>query len=1817
MKHAIQRWLCLFLVLTLTVGLLPAGIVSGAPNAVALGAGQFLVDDDFAKASNKDVVTAEVGGVTYQGVMGTNAFASIADALAKTPANSEVYIAAGVYEGGFSISQNMSLYGNGMNVNPNNDDWTLNPKRSNLANETVLIGEIVITASKLSKMVFNGFTMTGATSLRETTSGGANKGIDVCYNRLVDLIKTPTYAADGGFYFINATSRTGTLRFNRVESKIAMKPVTFRYPLGFTFEGNYMSTVSSPCMWVTAEVANAVNTPSVMDVTFKDNYIVSTSTEALWLSTHTASSVDIVMENNYFKAATNALDLTGSLEATPDKRVTMIGNTFDGGTRDIYMNPKIPYNPSSMTIRENNFVHGTIINDFDSKDPLNLSYNYFGVDNKITSSPKPIIYPKYTNVGMTALKGVMNLDDVKLSGVLGDGSEENVPGVQVDNAAATVTLKNILDSGYRSLKVEAIVTAADSDIDVGYYSDIACTKELTDGNVIDYLKKGNNLAYIKLATSLDDYNSYRVYTISFERAPSHDAEILGIKDFVGTISDNEVNITIPSVQINPNVQLEVSGGAKYELFDSEHNSLGGTVISNLPVGETKLYALVTAEDGETTKEYVINLIRAPYTATEILEFKSPANIKYDDFEEAYLGVYPSVTDKASVDVVVSDRATWKLFEDADCTQEISADNMELEIGDNVVYIKVTSESAAKSTIYTLILRRETAEASKQINAVTSEALSSKVDGDTVSIKIAHTITDYVPTFDYIGSNIKLFASYENGVLGDAVPNNKLTSIAAGKYTYYIQVIAADGSSRVYTLEFEREASKESKLLAVDGGKGYIDRFDYIVTTTEKQEGAYTPVFTVSDGATVQVLDTEKNAVDFPLNLRPGANDYFIVVTAENGIDKIEYTWSITCLGDGVEILSGGVVLNTAWSECEPGDILYTSINGEAYKVYFGENAFADYTTASMMAPSKGGILYVVSGTSLNTSISVTGFKLYGANYAIDANTGNRYAESVINSKVTITGTGAAISGFTFTENAYILNNAAQSTQINNNIFKDEAQRTRVAIAMNLTNSSTGYSNVTIKGNRFELNSAEAAITLAKGGARIVVSNNYFVNDTDAAMMIVKAMVADASLEFSNNNVISGIGLMMEENSARRGYLYVHHNTFTGQRAVSLNAEKADESFAFNFNNNKVGTEKVSVYVTNAPATMADNFVANRNSFDDINISFNVEYDPSLQIGKLSPIDITANYFGTATPGNEYFDIGYAYRPYCINAEKTQLSNVVRAANISANDQAMIDDGFGKFIVVSGNVATVKAEFVTSKVVPAGAYGTIYMSDDGTNYVPTNELNVTFTKDTKVYVLVESLDQTAEEIHEVNVYSQTANPVYNVYDVIHSAVNGMDVTVVLGDKATSWTPNMAIVDDLPIALYSDAACTKKITGKVALKGDSTTVYGKVEGFDPVTITLFKKLSAEKAILSIQDAYTFEYTGSNTLNIKVDDRKTVADLSATVSKGANYVVYTDASCLTPVADPSKVAATVSKLYYKVTAADATVKVFEVSVEFVPVTDPAVLSVLKTQTISKDENTLVAQVKNYDSVVGFKVKLETPVGCTYKLYVDKEHTLVYKNDTAFFASNYVYVYAVVTSPDAVVTKEYTIKLQKPAASIKFVDAIPSWAKKAVNYTKDLGIVNGEKVKGGYKLNANGTTTREMMACFVVRMMGVDVTQYSSVDLSGFADAANVSNWALPSIKAAVALGFFTGSKEGDQLLLNPKNDITREQFAIVFVRAIGAEDTNVKAYSFKYSDAANIATWARTHVKIISKLGLMKGDNGKFNPKASITRAEIIQTIYNYMK
>ncbi|MGN0978769.1 MAG: S-layer homology domain-containing protein [Candidatus Avoscillospira sp.] len=95
----------------------------------------------------------------------------------------------------------------------------------------------------------------------------------------------------------------------------------------------------------------------------------------------------------------------------------------------------------------------------------------------------------------------------------------------------------------------------------------------------------------------------------------------------------------------------------------------------------------------------------------------------------------------------------------------------------------------------------------------------------------------------------------------------------------------------------------------------------------------------------------------------------------------------------------------------------------------------------------------------------------------------------------------------------------------------------------------------------------------------------------------------------------------------------------------------------------------------------------------------------------------------------------------------------------------------------------------------------------------------------------------------------------------------------------------------------------------------------------------------------------------------------------------------------------------------------------------------------------------------------------------------------------------------------------------------------------------------------------TRQEIMTVVARALYLDLDRYADTDLSKFPDAKQVSDWALPYVRAMVGAGYIQGRDTG----LAPQDNITRAEFAQVFYNIIS--QYIVKSGSFNGSLKGNL--------------------------------------------
>ena len=121
------------------------------------------------------------------------------------------------------------------------------------------------------------------------------------------------------------------------------------------------------------------------------------------------------------------------------------------------------------------------------------------------------------------------------------------------------------------------------------------------------------------------------------------------------------------------------------------------------------------------------------------------------------------------------------------------------------------------------------------------------------------------------------------------------------------------------------------------------------------------------------------------------------------------------------------------------------------------------------------------------------------------------------------------------------------------------------------------------------------------------------------------------------------------------------------------------------------------------------------------------------------------------------------------------------------------------------------------------------------------------------------------------------------------------------------------------------------------------------------------------------------------------------------------------------------------------------------------------------------------------------------------------------------------------------------KPADISRYKDVVRSkWYYNDIALAVQMGTYNGRSASA---MMPDAPITRQEAMTVVARALELDHTTYADTDLSKFADAKDVSNWALPYIRAMVGAGYIRGRGK----ILAPQDNITRAEFVQIFANII----------------------------------------------------------------
>ncbi|WP_405173389.1 S-layer homology domain-containing protein [Paenibacillus sp. FSL H8-0260] len=155
-------------------------------------------------------------------------------------------------------------------------------------------------------------------------------------------------------------------------------------------------------------------------------------------------------------------------------------------------------------------------------------------------------------------------------------------------------------------------------------------------------------------------------------------------------------------------------------------------------------------------------------------------------------------------------------------------------------------------------------------------------------------------------------------------------------------------------------------------------------------------------------------------------------------------------------------------------------------------------------------------------------------------------------------------------------------------------------------------------------------------------------------------------------------------------------------------------------------------------------------------------------------------------------------------------------------------------------------------------------------------------------------------------------------------------------------------------------------------------------------------------------------------------------------------------------------------------------------------------------------------------------------------------------------------------------------------------------------LGLLKGDP-NGQFRPTA--TMTRQELAAILAKTLKLDSPVNSA---SSFRDVSD-SSWSVSAIEAVKKAGFMEGDLTGN---FNPSRPVTREELAVIFVRAIrgtGAQGGQAN----KVNDESTISNWAKEYTDVALRLKLIDSPEDMFSPKGTVQRQDMASFLLNIFK
>ena len=503
----------------------------------------------------------------------------------------------------------------------------------------------------------------------------------------------------------------------------------------------------------------------------------------------------------------------------------------------------------------------------------------------------------------------------------------SLSGVTLSPAFASGTTTYTASVGHAVTEATVTTSASDANASV----EVKLNGVVDQDGVVGLAVGSGNV--ISVVVTVEDGATTQTYRVTVTRAGSVDATLSALSlsgvtltpafasgtiAYTASVANSVTETTVTATARDENASVEVTSE------DADDQTLGDQVA--LAVGETTVAIEVIAEDGETTRTYMVTVTRAG-SANASLSSLSLSGVTLKPVFASGVTVYTasvanSVTETTVTATARDENASVEVTpEDAD--DQTLGDQVALAVGETTVAIKVIAEDGETTRTYMVTVTRagsaNASLSSLSLSGVTLKPVfASGVTAYTASVANSVTETTVAAPVSDGSASVEVKVNgvvNQDGVVGLAVGDGNVIAV---------EVTAEDGQTKqIYTVTVTRAGSAAATLSALSlsgvtltpafaaGTTAYTTSVAHGVTET-------TVAATAAAGAAYEVKLNGVVDQDGVVPLAVGAGNLIaVVVTAQDGQTKQIYTVTVTRAGSVDANLSAlslsGVTLSPAFA----------------------------------------------------------------------------------------------------------------------------------------------------------------------------------------------------------------------------------------------------------------------------------------------------------------------------------------------------------------------------------------------------------------------------------------------------------------------------------------------------------------------------------------------------------------------------------------------------------------------------------------------------------------------------------------------------------------------------------------------------------------------------------------------------------------------------------------------------------------------------------------------------------------------------------------